>query len=137
MTDRIDTAALRRAREETTRGEWRWQADSFAGLYADREWLLHYTIDDDGIHCANPADGDFIALAHREWPALLDRIDALEATLRKAWELMAETVNDFAGPYHEGPEGEQELVPIHPRLSDMNAFLNANMEFAAALGDPS
>lgn len=91
MTDRIDTAALRRAWGETTQGEWRWhQGHSVCTITVEGHEIARV------VEAAywqpftprQAANAHFIALAHREWPALLDRIDALEA--------LAKANNDLA-----------------------------------------
>lgn len=73
MTNPIDTAAFRRAHEATTPGSWEAEADGnvWCGASSKLDNLVAPTF--------TQGDAHFIALAHREWPALLDRIEALEA----------------------------------------------------------
>lgn len=100
MTNPIDTAALRRAWGETT-PDWQQRDDQTTegwvtiignvdGEYhPDGSVSSSYDVvcvceDEYGERLPNvSANARFIALAHREWPALLDRIDALEGEVER------------------------------------------------------
>lgn len=97
------TEALRRAHAATTPGEWsictETRGDEICTIYGvpdqpteegiGQGWVyIHYqNVQDGEWHWAEPdeklANAHFIALAHKEVPALIDRIEALEAALRK------------------------------------------------------
>ncbi len=105
MTDRIDTEALRRAHEATTQGEWTIciydcgdtphrnangpcpsiQCESAdCGIVHWDGFKQEYWTSANGNQKEIEANARFIALAHREVPALCDEIDRLRAELRKA-----------------------------------------------------
>ena len=77
MTNRIDTAALRRAHQATTQGVWRADITPHFTNVHDGEYILMELAGRSIDH--DEANARFIALAHEQWPALLDEIERLRA----------------------------------------------------------
>jgi len=140
MTDRIDTAALRRAWGETSPIEWTVLRSNHRRVQSGRFGTVANFYEKSGPYGISyeqaVANARFIALAHREWPALLDRIDALEAEnarLRSALQPFAKSgellvkAGDSGRFWAYRPAGGDEYGITGTHLLDART----------ALGDPS
>lgn len=112
----IDIEKLRAAHAATTQGEWDWhlgtsvEQDDFATVEIRRDGEMG----DVEILLEGPGeraeDVEFIALAHNEFPAMLDEIQKLRALLSRTIEVFDDTCDcGECGPCKLREEIEGEL----------------------------
>ena len=129
MTDRIDTAALRRAHKATTQEMLDWQRDAglthpptsytleyrkaVQGYNAEELFSLGYFWRDKPHRLVFDLCSHIEALAHEQWPALLDEIERLRRHLVH----LEQEARRFAGFYEQGSDGRNTFVIFADKIA--------------------